>query len=164
MTVTRNDAIDFPEINNIYKDPWHPKMSTDHSYIYSFHNNSLPARFELALEGLDSGHSLLVGICVPLEAALEDLDLFGHPKPVQRDTFSELKEDNSGAGYYWDMEVGIIFRKFRVDLPRLPESRKACVGGQCPYFKIDNLMDPELVLDADCRTRAYPKYQENPLL
>ena len=45
MTVTRNDVIDFPEINNIYKDPWHPKMSTDHSYIYSFHNNSLPPRY-----------------------------------------------------------------------------------------------------------------------
>ena len=46
MTVTRNDVIDLPEINNIYKDPWHPKMSTDHSYIYSFHNNSLPPRYQ----------------------------------------------------------------------------------------------------------------------
>ena len=48
MTVTRNNLINIPEINNIYKDPWHPKMSTDHSYIYSFHNNSLPPRYHLS--------------------------------------------------------------------------------------------------------------------
>ena len=90
--------------------------------------------------------------------------LFGHPHPEERESYEELRQDNSGAGYYWDRQVGLIFRRFKNDVPRLPESRKACVGGQCPYFKIDNLMDPELLLDADCRTRAYPKYQEDPLI
>ena len=120
-------------------------------------------RFELALEGLDSGHSLLVGICVPLEAGPGDLQVGGQPTPLQRDTFTELREDDTGTGYFWDREVGIIFRRFKVDLPRLPESRLACVGGVCPYLKIDTLLDTSLQLDTDCRNRAYPKYQEEPL-
>ena len=40
MTITRNDVIDVPEINNIFKDPWHPKMSTNHSYLFSFPDSS----------------------------------------------------------------------------------------------------------------------------
>ena len=45
MTITRNDVIEFPENtlsgdNTYFKDPWHPKLSTDHSYIYSFPNSS----------------------------------------------------------------------------------------------------------------------------
>ena len=117
----------------------------------------------LALEGLDSGHGLLVGFCVPLAAGPEDLVLSGHPRPVERHTYHQLRQDNSGAGYYWDRQVGIIFRRFQNDVPRLPESREACVGGLCPSFRIDIMMDPELSWDADCRTRAYPKYQEEPL-
>ena len=105
----------------------------------------------------------MVGFCVPLEAGPDDLVLFGHPQPEERESYEELRQDNSGAGYYWDRQVGLIFRRFKNDLPRLPESRKACVGGLCPYFKIDTLLDPELSWDADCRTRAYPKYQEEPL-
>ena len=54
MTVTRNDVVEYPEINNIHKDPWHPKMSTDHSYIYSFHNNSLPPRCKVDVRSLPS--------------------------------------------------------------------------------------------------------------
>ena len=94
-------------------------------------------RFEIALEGLDSGHALLVGFCVPLAAGPEDLVLSGHPHPVERDTYHQLRQDNSGAGYYWDRQVGIIFRRFQNDVPRLPESREACVGGLCPSFRID---------------------------
>ena len=51
----------------------------------------------------------------------------------------------------------------KVDTPRLPEVRKACVGGSCPSLTIDILLDPASGLDTDCRTRAYPKYQEEPL-
>ena len=120
-------------------------------------------RFELALEGLDSGHSLLVGICVPLQAGPGDLQVGGHPTPLQRDTFTELREDDTGTGYFWDPEVGVIFRKFQVDLPRVPELRKRCVGDLCPAFDIINLLDLSQGLDTDCRTRAYPKYQEEPL-
>ena len=87
----------------------------------------------------------------------------GLPHPVERDTYQQLRLDNSGVGYYWDREVGIIFRRFQNDIPRLPESREACVGRLCPEFKIDTLLDPELPWDADCRNRAYPKYQEEPL-
>ena len=57
-------------------------------------------RFEIALEGLYSGHGLLVGFCVPLAAGPEDLVLSGHPHPVERDTYHQLRQDNSGTGYY----------------------------------------------------------------
>ena len=114
MTITRNDVIEWPEVNNIYKDPWHPKLSTDHSYIYSFPNSSLPSHFGLSLEGLDSGHSLVVGICVPLEAGPADLSLGGSPHPVEVSSYEALTGDHTGTAYYWDREVGVIFRKFQV--------------------------------------------------
>ena len=114
MTITRNDVIEWPEINKIFKDPWHPKLSTDHSYIYSFPNSSLPSHFSLSLEGLDSGLSLVVGVCVPLEAGPADLSLRGSPHPAEVSSYEALTGDTTGTAYYWDREVGVIFRKFQV--------------------------------------------------
>ena len=82
---------------------------------------------------------------------------------MSRETYEELRQDTTGTGYFWDPEVGVIFRKFQVDLPRVPELRKRCVGDLCPSFDIINLLDLSQGLDTDCRTRAYPKYQEVPL-
>ena len=66
MIITRNDIPEHPEISNVYKDPWHLHFSSDHSYIYSFPNGSFPSRFHVQLEGLDSGNSLVLGFCTPL--------------------------------------------------------------------------------------------------
>ena len=41
--------------------------------------------------------------------------------------------------------------------------RVACVRHSCPSLSIDILMDQAAGLDTDCRVRAYPKYQEQPL-
>ena len=73
MTITRNDIPAYPEISNIYPDPWHPKLSTDHSYLYSFSTGTLPSTFSVRLEGLDSGNSLLIGFCTPLGALPEQV-------------------------------------------------------------------------------------------
>ena len=51
----------------------------------------------------------------------------------------------------------------QVDTPRLPEMRVGCVRRSCPSLTIDIRMDRASQLDTDCRTRAYPKYQEEPL-
>ena len=82
---------------------------------------------------------------------------------MNKDNFEDLKDDRTGAGFFWDQEVGVIFRKFQVNLPRFPESRVVCIGGQCPEVFIDIHLDNMESLDMDCRSRAYPKYQEEPL-
>ena len=65
------------------------------------------------MQGLDSGNSVLVGFCVPLGATNDEIEFRGRPKPQEIATFEELQNDNSGTGYYWDHEVGIVFRKFQ---------------------------------------------------
>ena len=56
-----------------------------------------------------------------------------------------------------------IFLKLQVDAPRDPELREACIGGRynCPNIYIDT--KENTLGDADCRGRAYPKYQKDPL-
>ena len=51
VVVTRTDIPEYPEIHPMYSDPWHPHLSTDHSYIYSFPNLSLPPNFHILLQG-----------------------------------------------------------------------------------------------------------------
>ena len=51
VVVTRTDIPEYPEIHPMYSDPWHPHLSTDHSYIYSFPNLSLPPNFNIHIEG-----------------------------------------------------------------------------------------------------------------
>ena len=40
----------------------------------------------------------------------------GTPKPNQLDSYEELLDDTTGAGYYIDTEVGALFRKFQVTI------------------------------------------------
>ena len=111
--------------------------------------------------GLDSGHSLQVGFCVPLGVPAEEIKFEGNnPRPVQVESYLELVEDESGTAYYWDEEVGVVFRKFKVYEPRTSETATACVGvnNQCPSFKIET----EHPGDKDCTARAYPKCQKPP--
>merc|ERR1712200_138737 len=137
MIITRNDIPEHSEISSVYKDPWHLHFSSDHSYIYSFPNGSFPSRFHVQLEGLDSGNSLVLGFCTPLNIQPDKVTVKGTPKPEQVNTFAELLEDRSGTAFFWDQEVGIMFRRFQVDLPRSPEDRTRCVGDHCPEFFID---------------------------
>ena len=111
--ITRDDIPDIPEETLVYPDPWHPKLSTDHSYIYSF-PEGIPIRFNFRIDGLDSGNSIIVGFCIPLNATSEQIILHGNPKPMQINTYDDLVNDRSGAGYYWDKNVGAIFRRFQV--------------------------------------------------
>ena len=77
VVITRTDIPEYPEIHPLYPDPWHPHLSTDHSYIYSFPNLSLPPNFNIIMQGLDSGNSVLVGFCVPLGATSEEIEFRG---------------------------------------------------------------------------------------
>merc|ERR1712241_1327990 len=79
VVVTRDDVPEDPIISNEHPDPWHPHMSTDHSYLYSFPNNSMPSKFKMQIEGLDSGHSSLLGICTPLGATADEINFRGSP-------------------------------------------------------------------------------------
>ena len=160
--ITRDDnPAEAREESLIYKDPWHPKLSTDHSYLYSFPNNSLPQQFRIILKGLDSGNSVLVGFCIPHGASEDQMNFKGNPKPLEFETYEDLLQDRSGSGYFWDKEIGAIFRRFQVDEPRDPESRLACVGGpySCPTFFINSLSGANG--DTDCTKRAYPKYSKS---
>ena len=162
--ITRTDVSEYPEINPLYGDPWHPHLSTDHTYIYSFPNLSLPPNFNIRLQGLDSGNSVVVGFCVPLGATSDEIEFRGRPNPKEIESYDELLADESGTGYYWDHEVGIVFRKFQVDIVWDPESRDACPlqedSAWCPNFYIR----PEPYTgDTDCTARAYPKYKTEPL-
>ena len=163
MVLTRDDVPEYPEIANVYPDPWHPHMSTDHSYLYSFPNNSMPPKFRMQLEGLDSGHSLLLGICTPLGANEEEINFRGSPEPQEVSTYEDLVNDRTGAGYFWDKEVGAVFRRFQVDLQRDSELRDRCVpdGHHCPWFTVETSGDG--LRDAYCTDRAYPKYRKDPL-
>ena len=67
IVITRDDIPDNPEETLVYPDPWHPKLSTDHSYIYSF-PEGIPIRLNFRIDGLDSGNSIIVGFCIPLNA------------------------------------------------------------------------------------------------
>ena len=162
VLITRDDVPEFPEIPMADNDPFHLFLSVDHSYIYSFLNHSLPNMFLFRALGLDSGHSLQVGFCVPLGVPAEEIKFSGsNPVPVQVDSHLELVEDQSGAAFYWDQQVGVVFRKFKVDEPRTSETDSACVGGiyLCPSFKIET----DHPGDTDCTARAYPKYQKPPI-
>ena len=162
VLITRDDVPELPEIPMADHDPFHLFLSVDHSYIYSFLNNSLPKEFVFRALGLDSGHSLQVGFCIPLGVPAEEIKFLGsHPPPVQVDSYLELVEDQSGAAYYWDEEVGVVFKKFKVYEPRTSETATACVGGnyECPSFRIETAHPG----DTDCTARAYPKYQKPPI-
>ena len=105
MVITRNDIPEYPEYSLQYHTPWHPHLSTDHSYLYSFPNHSLPSTFYVALQGLDSGHSLVIGFCVPLGASADEVTFRGSPAPVKIGSYEDLLKDRTGAGYFWDEQV-----------------------------------------------------------
>ena len=100
----------------------------------------------------------------PENSTFQNCSIWGRPHPQEIATFEELQNDNSGTGYYWDHEVGIVFRKFQVDLVWDPESRDACPLAEssawCPQFFI---RPQPYEGDTDCTARAYPKYKTNPL-
>ena len=101
VLITRDDVPEFPEIAMADNDPFHLFLSVDHSYIYSFLNNSLPNGFVFLALGLDSGHSLQVGFCVPLGVPAEEIEFMGNnPRPVQVESYLQLVEDQSGTAYY----------------------------------------------------------------
>ena len=95
----------------------------------------------------------------PENSTYHNCSIWGRPHPQEIATFEELQNDNSGTGYYWDHEVGIVFRKFQVDLVWDPESRDACPLAEssawCPQFFI---RPHPYTGDTDCTARAYPKY------
>lgn len=164
MIITRDDIPEVPEVSPVYHDPWHPHFSTDHSYIYAFPNDSLPHHFYVILEGLDSGHSLVLGFCVPFGATPDQMGFSGYPKPVEVQTYDEMLYDTTGSTYHWDHQAGVVFRKFQVDLPRTAEDRVNCIpdGKHCPSFNI--ITKDESLGDTDCRSRVYPKYQKAPIM
>ena len=82
MVITRDDIPELPEISQVHPDAWHPVFTTDHSYLYSFPNNSLPPNFNIRLEGLDSGHSVLLGFCTPFNATPDEVKFTGTPIPI----------------------------------------------------------------------------------
>ena len=162
VVVTRDDIPEFPKVAMVNGEAWHLFLSVDHSYIYSFRNRSLPKAFVFVSKGLDSGHSQLVGFCTPLGVPEEEIKFLGnYPRPVQVDSYVELLQDETGTAYFWDEEVGVVFRKFKVFEPRTPQTETACVGenGQCPSFRIETIHPG----DTDCTDRAYPKYQKPPI-
>ena len=165
VVVTRDDIPEFPKVAmvNGANEAWHLYLSVDHSYIYSFLNHSLPKGFVFISVGLDSGHSQQMGFCVPLGVPPEEIKFMGnHPIPVQVDSYVDLLADETGTAFFWDQEVGVVFRKFKVFEPRTPETESACVGenGQCPSFRIETVHPG----DTDCTARAYPKYQKPPIV
>jgi len=90
----------------------------------------------------------------------------GDPHPIELLSYDDLLNDRTGAGYYWDHEVGAVFRRFQVDLPRDPEIREACVPSishknHCPDFYIKSASGT--LGSTDCTDRAYPKYKKDPL-
>ena len=112
--------------------------------------------------GLDSGNSQQVGLCVPLGVPTEEIQFKGeNPRPVEVASYLDLVEDQTGTAYYWDKEVGVVFRKFKVFESRTPDDRVRCVPDDkhCPSFRIETTF----VGDTDCRSRAYPKYQKPPI-
>ena len=165
ILVTRDDIPEHPEIAleaGGGGDPWHLHLSVDHSYIYSFRNQSLPDAFTFLMLGLDSGHSQQVGFCVPLGVPEEEIVFHGNPAPVEVESYLEMVEDGSGAAFYWDREVGVVFRKFKVYEARTPEDKERCVpsGHDCPEFRIETVFHG----DTDCTQRAYPKYSKHPIV
>ena len=87
----------------------------------------------------------------------------GYPKPVKVENYEDMAYDITGTAYYWDHELGIVFKKFQVDLPRTSESRVACIpdGKHCPSFEIVTL--DGAFGSTDCTNRVYPKYQNVPI-
>ena len=57
----------------------------------------------------------------------------------------KLMEDSSGAGFFVDREVGVLFRRFKGD-----------EGNQRGVQIVVGTLESE---DVDCTKRAYPKYQ-----
>ena len=161
VVLTRDDVPEFPEIALEFSDPWQPDLSTDHSYILSFRNHSLPPSYKFQVYGLDSGHVQQIGFCLPLGVPVDQIEFSGSPKPLEMQSYQELLEDQTGAGYFWDVEVGLVIRKFKVYEPRSPDDRTHCVptAHSCPHFDIETSHPG----DTDCTSRAYPKYKKNPI-
>jgi hypothetical protein len=167
VVVTRDDVPDYPDISMDYHDPWHLALSTDHSYIFAFRNNSLPSNYLFKLYGLDSGFGQNIGFCVPLNAKEEEISFHGTSGAsgdlTELDSYQDLLDDRTGLAYYWDREVGVVFTRFQVDMLRTPEDQVRCIpdNKHCPVFRIRT--DSENRGDTDCTERAYPKYKKDPL-
>ena len=48
--------------------------------------------------GLDSGNSLLVGFCVPLDATADQMRFRGRPQPMELPSYEDLLNDRNGTG------------------------------------------------------------------
>ena len=163
VVVTRDDVPEYPDIAMEYHAPWHLHLSTDHSYIFSFRNNSLPENYIFFLYGIDSGFGQNIGFCVPLNIPEDEISFQGDSELSELSTYEDLLADRTGSAYYWDREVGVVFRRFQVDQMRSWEDQVRCMpdNHNCPYFRIRTELENRG--DTDCTQRAYPKYKKNPL-
>ena len=161
--VTRDDVPDYPLVAMANGDAWHLEMSTDHSYIWSFRNNSLPHNYHFMLHGLSDGLTQNIGFCVPLNASPDEISFTGRNKMIELATYKNLLADKTGSAFFWDKEVGVVFTKFLTDEVRGPADRRMCFPADnlCPDFRIRISM--EIMGDTDCTARAYPKYRKDPL-
>merc|ERR1711970_929094 len=163
VVVTRDDVPDYPLVAMANSDAWHLEMSTDHSYIWSFRNSSLPRNYHFMLHGLSDGLTQNIGFCVPPNASPDEISFTGRTKLIELDTYEDLQADQTGSAFYWDREVGVVFTKFLTEEERTPADRRKCFPADnlCPDFRIRSSM--ETMGDTDCTARAYPKYRKDPL-
>ena len=120
-------------------------MSGDHSHIIA------PAAYfwdhlSTTISGIPEGDFFRMGFCFPLNSTIT---VSGSYDPVEVATMEELMADTTGAAFFKDDEVGVVFRRFKGD-----------EWGTHHFTMVVEELGSE---DVDCISRAYPKYTTEPI-
>ena len=82
-------------------------MSADHSYIMAPLSHSWD-HLTATIRGIPEGTFIRIGFCFPLNS---NMSLTGSHMEVE--TMKELMADTTGMAYFQDLEVGVVFRRFK---------------------------------------------------
>ncbi|XP_046581662.1 cell surface hyaluronidase-like [Haliotis rubra] len=136
VTLIRDDAHEHPfSMNKNQGRRYH--FIVNKTYTVHF-NNTVPQQFSMQALNMESWYPSYNSRRPPREVA----------------TIQELDADTSGAAYFWDKKVGMVFIKLMSNETRT-ERQMMCPNGKCPNF---NLVRKDGSNTADCRQSANGPY------
>ncbi|XP_067656207.1 inactive cell surface hyaluronidase CEMIP2-like [Haliotis asinina] len=161
VTFIRDDAHEHPFAMNRNQGRGYNFM-VNKTYTVHF-NKAIPKQFKMVALNMERGDVIRIGVCMPKDTTTFELssrypfyNKWRPPREVA--TIQELDADTSGAVYFWDKQVGMVFIKLMSNETRT-ERQMLCPNGKCPHF---NIVRKDGGNTADCRQSAYGPYVRQP--
>ncbi|XP_069115391.1 cell surface hyaluronidase CEMIP2-like [Argopecten irradians] len=131
---------------------------------YILHFDTIPSPFTIKAIAIDNAGGVRIGVCVPRNAKIEMR--INKPKKANRlrkwtsvSTLQDIDDDTTGAKYFLDSTVGIVFFKLFHSANLVANNANDCPRGLCTQVVIRIKTGDRT--DSDCTQRAYAVYNRS---